>query len=216
MQAPRSIAEIGVGFLCVAAAVFRAEAPGAHPNHVSATSHPGMFARSKARPLFAHGSDVVRAAGIRPASNHRHVEVAEQDPSIRATLKKWCFLAGLVLVKGTETLTVAATSAFVRSGPRLVGGSARALRSCESVAAPPGLRTARAECLDWILVLGRRHLERVLRTYSAHYNRARPHRGLELKTPERRPDPASWPTEGARVRRREMLGGLIREYEVAA
>lgn len=33
------------------------------------------------------------------------------------------------------------------------------------------IRTARAECLEWILVLGRRHLERVLRTYAAHYNR---------------------------------------------
>jgi len=43
------------------------------------------------------------------------------------------------------------------------------------------VRTARAECLDWILVLGRRHLERVLRTYEAHYNRARPHRGLEAQ-----------------------------------
>jgi len=78
------------------------------------------------------------------------------------------------------------------------------------------IRTARAECLDWILVLGRRHLERVLRTYAFHYNRARPHRGLELKTPERRLDPGRWPADGARVRTRDMLGGLIREYEVAA
>jgi hypothetical protein len=59
------------------------------------------------------------------------------------------------------------------------------------------VRTARAECLDWILVLGRRHLERVLRTYAAHYDKARPHRGLELKTPEPRPDPAPWPADGA-------------------
>jgi hypothetical protein len=31
------------------------------------------------------------------------------------------------------------------------------------------------------LVLGRRHLEWVLRTYIAHYNGRRPHRGLELR-----------------------------------
>jgi putative transposase len=36
------------------------------------------------------------------------------------------------------------------------------------------VRTVRTECLDWILVLGRRHLERVLRTYTAHYNTRRP------------------------------------------
>ena len=78
------------------------------------------------------------------------------------------------------------------------------------------IRTARAECLDWILVLGRCHLERVLRTYAAHYNRARPHRGLELKTPEPRPDSAPWPADGASVRMHEMLSGLIHEYELAA
>ena len=31
------------------------------------------------------------------------------------------------------------------------------------------VRTVRAECLDWLLILGRRHLERVLRIYTAHY-----------------------------------------------
>ena len=62
------------------------------------------------------------------------------------------------------------------------------------------IRTARVECLDWMLVLGRRHLERVLRAYAAHYNERRPHRGLALKTPEPRPGPARWPAEGARVR----------------
>ncbi len=31
------------------------------------------------------------------------------------------------------------------------------------------IRTVRAECLDWILVLGRRHLERILTSYIAHY-----------------------------------------------
>ncbi len=31
------------------------------------------------------------------------------------------------------------------------------------------VRTVRAECLDWLLIIGRRHLERVLRIYTAHY-----------------------------------------------
>jgi putative transposase len=39
------------------------------------------------------------------------------------------------------------------------------------------VRTVRRECPDWTLVLGRRHLERVLREYLAHYNANRPHRG---------------------------------------
>jgi hypothetical protein len=46
------------------------------------------------------------------------------------------------------------------------------------------VRTVRAECLDWLLILGRRHLEHVLRSYITHYNHERPHRGLALLVPE--------------------------------
>jgi putative transposase len=51
------------------------------------------------------------------------------------------------------------------------------------------VRTIRAECLDWLLILGRRHLERVLRLYTTHYNGERPHRGLALLAPEPQPQP---------------------------
>jgi putative transposase len=76
------------------------------------------------------------------------------------------------------------------------------------------VRTVRTECLDWMLVFGRRHLERILRIYTRHYNGRRPHRGLELKTP----DPPAAPESvgaGAPIRRRDVLG-LIHEYERAA
>ncbi len=74
----------------------------------------------------------------------------------------------------------------------------------------------RAECLDWTLVLGRRHLLRLLRGYVRHYNEQRPHRSLALAVPEagERRSPQVNPGE---VRRRDVLGGLIHEYhEVAA
>jgi putative transposase len=74
----------------------------------------------------------------------------------------------------------------------------------------------RVECLDWTLVLGRRHLLRLLRRYVRHYNQQRPHRGLALAVPqaEERGSPQVNPRE---VRRRDVLGGLIHEYhEVAA
>jgi putative transposase len=79
------------------------------------------------------------------------------------------------------------------------------------------VRTVRTECLDWTLVLGCRHLQRVLRAYAAHYNGRRPHQGLELKTPQPSPGPVRWPAaESGRVRTHDVLGGLIREYELAA
>jgi putative transposase len=46
--------------------------------------------------------------------------------------------------------------------------------------------------------------------------RPRPHRGLELGTPEPRPDRAPWPTRRPRVGTHHVLGGLIREYKLAA
>jgi putative transposase len=46
------------------------------------------------------------------------------------------------------------------------------------------VRTARAECLDWLLIVNRRHLERVLRVFVDHYNSHRPHRSLNLEPPE--------------------------------
>jgi putative transposase len=75
------------------------------------------------------------------------------------------------------------------------------------------VRTIRTECLDWLLILGRRHLEHVLHTYVNHYNRERPHRGLALQPPEA--PPLRSPGSGD-VHRRDRLGGLIHEYYKAA
>ena len=71
------------------------------------------------------------------------------------------------------------------------------------------VRTARRECLDHVLVLGERHLERVLREYGRHYNHERPHGGLSLETPEPKPDTHRGDGEIVRVAR---LGGLLNEY----
>jgi putative transposase len=78
------------------------------------------------------------------------------------------------------------------------------------------VQTVRAECLDWTLVLGQRHLRRLLRGYIRHYNQQRPHRSLALAVPEAG-EPKSPELNPREVRRREVLGGLIHEYyEVAA
>jgi Transposase./Integrase core domain. len=76
------------------------------------------------------------------------------------------------------------------------------------------VRTIRAECLDWLLILGRRHLEHVLRSYITHYNHERPHRGLALLVPE--PANTTGPPATTRTERRDLLGGLIHEYYRAA
>jgi len=76
------------------------------------------------------------------------------------------------------------------------------------------VRTVRAECLDWLLIIGRRHLETVRHTYTAHYNGERPHRALALLSPgSTNADP---PPSGGEIKRRDRLGGLIHEYHRAA
>ena len=79
----------------------------------------------------------------------------------------------------------------------------------------------RRECLDRFLILGRRHLELLIKTYTLHYNEHRPHRSLGQRAPC-----GEWPLSDEqttadvidldRVRRRDLLGGLIHEYRLAA
>ena len=76
--------------------------------------------------------------------------------------------------------------------------------------------TARRECLDRILIVNRRHLERVLPVYIRHYNEHRPHRSLHQQPPLREPPEPEAAVALDRVRRREVLGGLIHEYKRAA
>jgi putative transposase len=74
--------------------------------------------------------------------------------------------------------------------------------------------TIRTELTDRMLIFGERHLWSVLDQYSLHYNRQRPHRALQLRPP--RPEsPVPEPIHG-RIRRRQVLGGLINQYEPAA
>jgi transposase InsO family protein len=81
--------------------------------------------------------------------------------------------------------------------------------------------TVRRECLDRLLILGRSHLQHVLAAYVAHYNEHRPHRALAQRPPlHTRPPSDTQPIAEVidldRLRRPDLLGGLIHEYQLAA
>jgi putative transposase len=74
--------------------------------------------------------------------------------------------------------------------------------------------TLRRECLDHVLILGERHLCKILAEYVRHYNGHRPHQGRRQEPPLRQPGHAVDIT--ARIEHRRVVGGLISEYRRAA
>jgi putative transposase len=78
------------------------------------------------------------------------------------------------------------------------------------------VRTMREECLDHLLILNRAHLTFLLRRYVDYYNHRRPHQGLGQQPPAPTTAPPSSPAAPERVRSRPVLGGLLRDYGVAA
>ena len=76
--------------------------------------------------------------------------------------------------------------------------------------------SVRRECLDQLLIIGPRQLARVLGVYVEHYNRHRPHRSLGHIAPV--PSVPGEPRGGSilgGLRRRDLLEGLIHQYEYA-
>jgi transposase InsO family protein len=77
--------------------------------------------------------------------------------------------------------------------------------------------TVRRECLDHLLIVGPRHLSRVLSEFVEHYNGHRPHRALHLVPPEPRFQPGQGRAHASgRILRREVVGALIHEYDLVA
>jgi putative transposase len=79
------------------------------------------------------------------------------------------------------------------------------------------VRTAREECLDHLLILGERHLHRVLTRYTEYYNERRPHQGIGQRIPAAMANKArieEQPSTLTRhpVHRRDVLGGIIHDY----
>jgi transposase InsO family protein len=117
------------------------------------------------------------------------------------------------LVRDRDTKFTASFDEVFRSdGAEVIKAPVRAPRA--NALAERFVRTARAECLDWVLVLGQRHLKAVLREYFRHYNEQRPHRGIDLGVPAGRTAPER--RAGFAVHRHDVLGGLIHEYRPVA
>ena len=115
------------------------------------------------------------------------------------------------LLRDRDTkFTAAFDTVMASAGIKVVCTPVRAPRA--NAFAERWVGTVRRECLDHLLTVSRRQIESVLADYVRHYNRARPHRGLHLEVPE----PRSGPQHLGTVHRRDVLGGIVHEYERAA
>jgi len=104
---------------------------------------------------------------------------------------------------------------FRSEGIRIIRTPVRAPRT--NAVTKRWFSSLRWECLDRLLIVDRRHLEQVLQVYLGHYNTHRPHRSLDQRAPA---SPVQVKPRGVvdigAVYRRDRLGGLIHEYEIAA
>jgi putative transposase len=78
------------------------------------------------------------------------------------------------------------------------------------------LRSVRQECLDHVLILEEKQLQRVLKAYVAYFNQARPHQGIGQQLPEPRRSALSAQHAGEKVIALPVLGGLHQNYHWAA
>jgi transposase InsO family protein len=90
--------------------------------------------------------------------------------------------------------------------------ASRANAICERM-----IGTLRRELLDRLLIVNEHHLRRVLTEYLRHYNTARPHRSLgQLAPAQAHTRPSEINLAEHRIRRKQVLGGLTHEYQIAA
>ena len=104
---------------------------------------------------------------------------------------------------------------FQADGIRILASPPQAPRAnaiCERM-----IGTLRRELFDRLLIVNERHLRRVLTDYLRHYNAARPHRALgQLAPAQASTRPPEINLAEHQIRRRQVLGGLSHEYQIAA
>jgi len=74
------------------------------------------------------------------------------------------------------------------------------------------LGSVRRECLDHLLILQEKQLQRLLRAYVDYFNQARPHQGIRRQIPEQKAGLVPVEHASGKVISIPVLGGLHRDY----
>jgi putative transposase len=154
----------------------------------------------------------VYLAGI--SANPDGAWVVQQARNLTMTIAEQAQNHRIVIRDRDSKFTAAFDEVFRSEGLRVIRTPIAAPRA--KAHAERWVGSARRECLDRILIVSRRQLETVLREYVAYYNTHRPHRSLDQQPPRPKIRPVAPTDHEWRVRRRDRLGGLLHEYELAA
>jgi putative transposase len=104
---------------------------------------------------------------------------------------------------------------FTAEGTRILPSPPQAPRA--NAVCEPMIGTLRRELSGRLLIVNEQHLRRVLTEYLIHYDTARPHRALgQLPPAQAHARPPRIGLAEHRVGRKQVLGGLTYEYQIAA
>jgi putative transposase len=142
--------------------------------------------------------------------------VAQQARNLSAVFDEGSGSAKFLVRDRDTKFTGSFDEVFCAEATRIIRTPIRAPRA--NAYAERWVGTVRRECLDRLLVCNRRHLEAVLIEYLDHCNSHRPHRSLDQRAPldEAGLGGTIRPPEIHGLARRDRLGGLIHEYQLAA
>jgi putative transposase len=173
-----------------------------------------LLRRTYALIIIEHGTRRVHLAGITGHPDGAWTAQAARnflmDLGQRATSIKF-----LIRDRASQ-FTGSFDAVFTADGFRILASPPRAPKAnatCERI-----IGTLRRELFDRLLIVNEHHLRYVLTEYLRHYNTARPHRALGQLTPAQAETGPPKPINLAdhRIRRKQVLGGLTHEYQVAA
>ena len=177
--------------------------------------HPQVLLRRLYVLFFIHhDTRLVRIAGV--TANPVTDWVTQQARNVSTELSGQTAAAKFLIRDRDTKFTASFDAVFAAEGTRIIKTPIWAPRA--NAIAERFVGTLRRECLDRMLILGRRHLETVLADYVAHYNARRPHRSLGQRAPSVL---TTTPTliddvDLANLRRTDCLGGIIHEYLLVA
>jgi transposase InsO family protein len=163
--------------------------------------------------VIEHGTRRAHLAGITPSPDGAWTTQAARnllmDLGARVTPVKF------LIRDRAGQFTGSFDAVFTAAGIRILTSPPQAPRAnaiCERM-----IGTLRREVFDRLLIVNEHHLRRVLTEYLRHYNTARPHRSLgQLAPAQADARPPEINLAEHRIRRKQVLGGLIHEYQIAA